>query len=107
MKAHCEKNNKNVFDILPLTFKLECYTESHCYEQLQEIFRVLQLIERNLQSTVSFINAELLKLHSSEKKSIRSTPYKINEAEHRQKNLWLLKPTGYNRGVGIHVFNSI
>lgn len=34
-------------------------------------------------------------------------PYMINKAEHKHKNLWLLKPTGYNRGVGIHVFNSI
>lgn len=31
----------------------------------------------------------------------------INEAEHKHKNLWLLKPTGLNRGVGIHVFNSV
>ncbi len=23
------------------------------------------------------------------------------------KNLWILKPTGYNRGVGIHVFSSL
>ena len=34
-------------------------------------------------------------------------PYKINQAEHQHKNLWLLKPTGMNRGVGIHVFNSV
>jgi len=27
--------------------------------------------------------------------------------EHQHKNLWLLKPTGFNRGIGIHVFNSI
>ena len=38
---------------------------------------------------------------------MRTTPYMINEAEHRHKNLWLLKPTGLNRGVGIHVFNSV
>lgn len=31
----------------------------------------------------------------------------INESEHNHKNLWLLKPTGYNRGVGIHIFSSI
>lgn len=30
----------------------------------------------------------------------------INQSEHRHKNLWLLKPTGFNRGIGIHVFNS-
>jgi hypothetical protein len=31
----------------------------------------------------------------------------INEAEHAHKNLWLLKPTGLNRGVGIHLFNTV
>ena len=31
----------------------------------------------------------------------------INPAEHNHKNLWILKPTGFNRGVGIHVFNSV
>jgi len=30
----------------------------------------------------------------------------VNESEHIGKNLWLLKPTGFNRGIGIHVFNS-
>lgn len=31
----------------------------------------------------------------------------INAAEHAHNNLWLLKPTGLNRGVGIHLFNTI
>ena len=31
----------------------------------------------------------------------------VGDAEHQHKNLWLLKPTGFNRGIGIHVFNSV
>jgi tubulin---tyrosine ligase len=39
-------------------------------------------------------------------KRIKTIGY-VGEAEHQNKNLWLLKPTGYNRGIGIHVFNSV
>jgi len=38
---------------------------------------------------------------------LKGTTNMINTAEHDHKNLWLLKPTGFNRGVGIHVFNSV
>jgi len=31
----------------------------------------------------------------------------VGPSEHQGKNLWLLKPTGFNRGIGIHVFNSL
>jgi len=30
----------------------------------------------------------------------------ITECSHKKQNLWLLKPTGFNRGIGIHVFQS-
>jgi hypothetical protein len=36
-------------------------------------------------------------------KSIK-TPYKLTECCHNKQNLWLLKPTGFNRGIGIHIF---
>jgi hypothetical protein len=49
------------------------------------------------------INAQLAKVLI--KKTPKTVLY-VNEAEHRHKNLWLLKPTGFNRGIGIHVFNS-
>jgi len=32
--------------------------------------------------------------------------YKFSECMHNRQNLWLLKPTGFNRGIGIHIFNS-
>ena len=38
-------------------------------------------------------------------KSVRSH-ISVGPSEHKGKNLWLLKPTGFNRGIGIHVFNS-
>lgn len=35
------------------------------------------------------------------------TPFKLNYSDHEGKGLWLLKPVGLNRGIGIHVFESI
>ena len=34
------------------------------------------------------------------------TPYKLSECSHIGQNLWLLKPTGFNRGIGIHIFQN-
>lgn len=39
-------------------------------------------------------------------KVVRS-PLSVGPSDHQGKNLWLLKPTGFNRGIGIHVFNSL
>jgi hypothetical protein len=33
--------------------------------------------------------------------------YKLVNSAHDHKNIWLLKPTGFNRGVGIHIFRTI
>lgn len=52
------------------------------------------------------MNSKLQKQQSIAEKVIRS-PWKISECEFKNKNLWLLKPTGFNRGIGIHVFNSV
>lgn len=33
--------------------------------------------------------------------------YKILQTAHDHKNIWLLKPTGLNRGRGIHIFRTM
>ena len=33
--------------------------------------------------------------------------YKLLDSLHNHKNIWLLKPTGLNRGRGIHIFQTI
>lgn len=32
--------------------------------------------------------------------------YKLLHSAHDHKNIWLLKPTGLNRGRGIHIFKN-
>jgi hypothetical protein len=102
LKAHCEKNGANVFEYLPLTFKLDFGQDATYAVELTEICRVINLIEKFKTSTCSEINEELRK---SGKPGVK-TVAQINECEHAQKNMWLLKPTGCNRGVGIHIFSS-
>ena len=34
-------------------------------------------------------------------------PYKMMQTAHDHKNIWLLKPTGLNRGRGIHIFTTV
>ena len=40
-------------------------------------------------------------------KYIQSTKYVVPDAHFEGQNVWVLKATGYNRGVGIHVFNKV
>jgi len=43
----------------------------------------------------------------TEKKTSSYLQPKVFDSFFRGSNLWLLKPTGYNRGVGIEIFNSL
>ena len=42
-------------------------------------------------------------MQNGREKTIK-TPYMLTECCHAQQNLWILKPTGFNRGIGIHIF---
>lgn len=64
-------------------------------------------MEKNINLSAPDLNAVLKKFQLTHEKSLKSSLYTINAAEHGHKNLWLLKPTGFNRGIGIHVFNSV
>lgn len=44
-------------------------------------------------------------LQIQREKSVKSM-YKFSNSMHDRHNLWLLKPTGFNRGIGIHIFNT-
>ena len=44
-------------------------------------------------------------MQNGREKTIK-TPYMLTECCHAQQNLWILKPTGFNRGIGIHIFQT-
>jgi hypothetical protein len=70
--------------------------------ELTEICRVINLIEQFKDSSFTQINEELAKSAKPGQKTVSV----LNDCEHAHKNIWLLKPTGCNRGVGIHIFTS-
>jgi hypothetical protein len=37
----------------------------------------------------------------------QSAKYQLPDSHFRGQNAWILKATGFNRGIGIHVFNKI
>ena len=42
----------------------------------------------------------------SKEKTTKSL-FKVSRCCHNRQNLWILKPTGFNRGIGIHIFQNI
>lgn len=67
---------------------------------------MVALFEANKNLPTFELNKLLKELQTKTDKRIKTVAY-VGDAEHQNKNLWLLKPTGYNRGIGIHVFNSV
>lgn len=64
------------------------------------------MFEKHITLAPSELNSKLQSIQQNYDKSLKS-PLSIGPSEHQGKNLWLLKPTGFNRGIGIHVFNSL
>ena len=67
--------------------------------------QVVGTLEKSSDLGLEEVNKRLMKVQIQNEKVTRS-PFLIGPSEHKGKNLWLLKPTGFNRGIGIHVFNS-
>ena len=66
------------------------------------------MIETNIQLSVEEINKKLSQFQSvTDRRGFQSkNVYKLITSSHDHKNIWLLKPTGLNRGRGIHIFRS-
>ena len=58
----------------------------------------------NHKNTVSFINKRLINYYTT-KPRFGPKP-KISHTQLDKNNLWILKPTGYNRGRGVSVFDD-
>ena len=65
----------------------------------------MKILEKNIDLDYEILNTKLQEAQVAKEKSIK-TPYRLTECCHAKQNLWLLKPTGFNRGIGIHIFNS-
>lgn len=91
--------------MIPLTFAVDFLDPNH-QPKFDQILQTLSLFEKNITLSPEELSSKLQVAQAKFDKILRS-PISVGPSEHQGKNLWLLKPTGFNRGIGIHVFNSL
>lgn len=104
MKAYYESQKVNIYDFVPLTIVLD-YLRDDVGERVEQFQRIMKTIETHKDEDYETINAKLVEGQHGKEKSIK-TPYRLTECCHAHQNLWLLKPSGFNRGIGIHIFQE-
>lgn len=70
----------------------------------------MKLLDANINLDTNEINKKLMNFQTAtERKAALNlkNPYKLMQSAHDHKNIWLLKPTGLNRGRGIHIFQTL
>ena len=116
--AYAELNKINVFDHIPLTFVIDVDSHTYtpdiakfflCYESIQGI---IDAADKNspdyCKQCLKLINAKLQQITvSKERRAITHCRPKLCDSQFAGKNIWLLKVTGFNRGRGVSVFNSL
>ena len=107
LTSYAESNKVNVFDYLPLTFviDIDCYISDikkfiTCYNTIEKITKLNNQIKM-INSNIQQINVLKNKQHMKYCKAY------IAKTHFAGKNVWILKPTGFNRGQGVTLFNSI
>jgi len=108
--AYCELNKLNAFDITPLTFILDLDSPTYAAD-LSKFFNCHSIITSTYNEAttcIEQINKKLGKIFFAKnwKASSHSKP-KICNTLFAGQNLWVLKPTGLNRGRGITIFNTL
>ena len=109
---YSEHIKRNVFDYVPLTFLLDMDSEtfSFDFDRFVHCYKVIDSAKKNedQKMALKIMNQKLLEFPIlKDNKSINQSKFKLDEASYSGKNIWILKPTGFNRGRGISVFDSI
>lgn len=114
--AFAELNNFNAFDYIPLTFALDldAPTYSADFEKFAYCYATIDATIASLGKTADQFSISKLinqKLHrisfSKDRRTVSHSRAKLPLTHLAGHNLWILKPTGFNRGVGVSVFDSI
>lgn len=120
---HCESKKLNVFDYVPLTFILEVDSVNSAsdYERFLNYFyhidkslngRPVQMLQFDpdfLQTALNQVNQKFINTYqlSKDDRGPVSAKMKLPRSHFQGHNIWILKATGFNRGMGIHVFNQL
>ena len=100
--------NGNVFDYVPLTFVVDLDSETgrSNYNKFIACYNYLNSLSENTEFNYNKINEELQSIITlTGRKNFNKV--KLGKTQFMGKNIWILKPTGLNRGRGVSVFNSL
>ena len=118
LMAYAELNKFNIFDYVPLTFVMDMDSQTYgpdfekfsiCYEAIENAMKTENKDLPNYCSQcLKKVNIKLQQINlSKERRAITHCRPKITDTQFAGKNIWILKPTGYNRGRGVSVFDSL
>jgi hypothetical protein len=107
-----------VLDYVPLTFLLQVDSPTfnpeiekfvQCYQCLESSMAGMEKKdEKNIEQVIPLINNKLQYLNlSKDRRAVSHCKAKLVSTHFDGHNLWILKPTGFNRGRGVHVFQTI
>jgi len=102
---HLDHSKKNVFNYVPVTFLLDMDSEDF-FTDLERFIYCYNTIKNT--NSLKAINQKLAGFPVlKDKKALTQHKYKLLDSHFAGGNIWILKPTGFNRGRGVSVFDSI
>ena len=107
---HSQKTKINVFDYVPLTFILNLNSDidNSDYANFVSCFNILNNAGKEAEIDFKQINNKLRFIPFAQFKRLPCLlKPKLEETHFMGRNLWLLKPTGLNRGRGVSVFGTL
>ena len=116
MLNYALRNKLSLFDYVPLTFviNLDGESESPDYDKFAACYNILDSAVKSTAEGEEYdkvfkqISTKLQNISFSKcARSSNCIKAKLQETHFAGRNLWILKPTGFNRGRGVSVFDSL
>ena len=114
--SYCEGNKQNVFNYIPLAFELDIDSPSYPanYDKFITCYSILNSYSTSVNSpdkmemAYKWIDKKLTRVaFTVDKRLTYYSRAKISRTQFAGKNLWMLKPTGCNRGRGVSVIDTL